>query len=394
MTNNDMIIAQEKVPIWLDPKKRGLIYQLCILFLVGCLAYYLISNTLTNLERQSIATGLGFLDKESAFEIGESLISYSAASSYGRALIVGALNTLKVSFIGIVITLILGTIIGVARLSSNWLISKLSAIFIEVMQDIPVLLQLFFWYAIFYESLPSPKNAFSPIDGLYLCNRGVAFTVPEAHPAHKYMFLALVVGGIAVYLIRRWARKRQEQTGHIFPVFRVGLSIIIGLPLLTWLVFGAPTAMDTPKLMGFNFKGGIAFSPEFIALLLGLVLYTSAFVAEVVRAGIQSVSKGQREAAMSIGLRKSLVLNLVVLPQALRVIIPPLTSQMLNLTKNSSLAVAIGYPDFVSVANTTINQTGQAIEGVALIMALYLIFSLSTSAFMNWYNKKVKLIER
>ena len=394
MANDDMKTVQEKVPFWLDPKKRGLIYQLFILFLVGCLAYYLVSNTLVNLQRQKIATGLGFLDKESAFEIGESLISYSAASSYGRALIVGALNTLKVSFIGIVVTLILGTIIGVARLSSNWLVSKLAGIFIEVMQDIPVLLQLFFWYAIFYETLPSPRQALCPIEGLYLCNRGVAFTVPEAHPAHKYMFLALVVGGIVVYLIRRWARKRQAQTGKIFPVFRVGLGVIIGLPLLTWLVFGAPTAMDAPKLVGFNFKGGITFSPEFIALLLGLVLYTSAFVAEVVRAGIQSVSKGQREAAMSIGLKKPLVLNLVVLPQALRVIIPPLTSQMLNLTKNSSLAVAIGYPDFVSVANTTINQTGQAIEGVALIMMVYLIFSLSTSAFMNWYNKKVKLVER
>ena len=389
-----MITAQEKVPFWLDPKKRGLIYQIFILFLVGCLAYYLISNTLINLEKQSIATGLGFLDKESAFEIGESLISYSAASSYGRALIVGALNTLKVSFIGIVITLILGTIIGVARLSSNWLISKLAGIFIEVMQDIPVLLQLFFWYAIFYETLPSPRQALCPIDGLYLCNRGVAFTVPEAHPAHKYMFLALVVGGVVVYLIRRWARKRQEETGKIFPIFRVGLGIIIGFPLFTWLFFGAPMAMNAPKLVGFNFKGGMTFSPEFIALLLGLVLYTSAFVAEVVRAGIQSVSKGQREAALSIGLRTPLVLNLVVLPQALRVIIPPLTSQMLNLTKNSSLAVAIGYPDFVSVANTTINQTGQAIEGVALIMIVYLIFSLSTSAFMNWYNKKVKLVER
>lgn len=394
MANDDTITAQEKVPFWLDPKKRGLIYQLFILFLVGCLAYYLVSNTLINLERQRIATGLGFLDKESAFEIGESLISYSAASSYGRALVVGALNTLKVSFIGIVVTLILGTIIGVARLSTNWLISKLASIYIEVMQDIPVLLQLFFWYAIFYETLPSPRQALCPIDGLYLCNRGVAFTVPEAHPAHKYMFLALVVGVIVVYLTRRWARKRQEKTGKIFPLFRMSMGVIIGFPLLTWLGFGAPTAMNSPELVGFNFKGGITFSPEFIALLLGLVLYTSAFVAEVVRAGIQSVSKGQREAAMSIGLRKPLVLNLVVLPQALRVIIPPLTSQMLNLTKNSSLAVAIGYPDFVSVANTTINQTGQAIEGVALIMMVYLIFSLSTSAFMNWYNKKVKLVER
>jgi general L-amino acid transport system permease protein len=222
----------------------------------------------------------------------------------------------------------------------------------------------------------------------------VAFTIPAAHPAHKYMLLAFVLGCVIAYLIRRWAKKRQEKTGLFFPTFRVGIAIIIGLPFITWLGFGTPMAMDVPKLIGFNFEGGLTVSPEFIALLLGLVLYTAAFVAEVVRAGIQSVSKGQREAAMAIGLRPTLVLNLVILPQALRVIVPPLTSQMLNLTKNSSLAVAIGYPDFVSVANTTINQTGQSIEGVALIMVVYLFFSLSTSAFMNWYNKRVALVER
>ena len=329
----------ERIPFWLDPKKRAIMYQIAVFCLVGLLAYYLVSNTLINLKKQSIATGLGFLNKESSFEIGESLISYSAASSYGRALVVGALNTLKVSFIGIIITLFLGTVVGVARLSSNWLVSRLGALYTEVMQDIPVLLQLFFWYAIFYEGLPGPRQALCPIAGLFLCNRGVAFTVPQAHPAHKYMILALLVGCVVVYLLRRWARKRQEQTGQLFPVFRVGLSIIIGLPLITWVAFGAPMEMNTPKLVGFNFKGGLTVSPEFIALLLGLVLYTAAFVAEVVRAGIQSVSKGQREAAMSIGLRPPRVLNLVILPQALRVIIPPLTSQMLNLTKNSSLAI-------------------------------------------------------
>ncbi|HOP47376.1 MAG TPA: amino acid ABC transporter permease [Desulfobacteraceae bacterium] len=387
-------IQTEKIPFWLDPKKRAIIFQIGVFCAVGLLAYYLISNTLINLEKQSVATGWGFLQKESSFEIGESPIEYSAASTYLRALIVGALNTLKVSFIGIVVTVILGTIIGVARLSTNWLVSKLAAIYIEVMQDIPVLLQLFFWYAIFYEALPGPRQALAPIKGIFLCNRGVAFTVPASHPAHKYMFLAIVVACFSVYFLRRWAKKRQDETGKIFPTFRVGISTIIGLPLLTWLAFGAPIAMDTPKLVGFNFKGGMMLSPEFIALLLGLVLYTAAFVAEVVRAGIQSVSKGQTEAAMAIGLRPALVLNLVILPQALRVIIPPLTSQMLNLTKNSSLAVAIGFPDFVSVANTTINQTGQSIEGVALIMAVYLIFSLSTSAFMNWYNKKAALVER
>jgi general L-amino acid transport system permease protein len=208
------------------------------------------------------------------------------------------------------------------------------------------------------------------------------------------MILFFLVACALSYFLRRWARRRQEKTGKYFPTFRVSIALIIGFPLVIWLIFGAPTKMDVPKLVGFNFKGGLTFSPEFVALLLGLALYTSAFVAEVVRAGIQSVSRGQREAAMAIGLRPSLVLNLVILPQALRVIIPPLTSQMLNLTKNSSLAIAIGFPDFVSVANTCINQTGESIEGVALIMALYLIFSLSTSAFMNWYNKKAALVER
>ena len=384
----------EKIPFWLDPKKRAILFQVGVFCLVGLLAYYLISNTLANLERQSIATGFGFLNKESSFEIGESLISYSAASSYGRALVVGALNTLKVAFIGIVITLILGAIIGVARLSTNWLVAKIASIYIEVMQDIPVLLQLFFWYAIFYETLPSPRQALNPVAGLFLCNRGVIFAVPESHPAHQYMLLGLIVACIGVYFFRRWAKKLQDNTGKTLPVFRISIAAIIGLPLIAWLAFGAPVKMDVPELTGFNFTGGATLSPEFIALLLGLVLYTAAFVAEVVRAGIQSVSKGQREAAMSIALKPNQVLNLVILPQALRVIIPPLTSQMLNLTKNSSLAVAIGFPDFVSVANTTINQTGQSIEGVALIMAVYLIFSLSTSVFMNWYNKKVKLVER
>ena len=386
--------VSEKVPFWLDPKKRAIFYQIAVWLLVMLLAYYLVSNTLVNLEKQSIATGWGFLNKESAFEIGESLISYSAANTYARALLVGALNTLKVAFIGIVITILLGTFVGIARLSSNWLVSKLASIYIEVMQDIPILLQLFFWYAMFYEIFPSPRQALNPIEGVFLCNRGLIFAVPSANPAYQYMLAAFLVGCAAVYFLRRWARSRQAKTGIAFPVFRVSLGILIGLPLATWLAFGAPLEMDVPRLAGFNFKGGVTMSPEFIALLLGLVLYTAAFVAEVVRAGIQSVSKGQQEAAMAIGLKPAHVLNLVILPQALRVIIPPLTSQLLNLTKNSSLAVAIGFPDFVSVANTTINQTGQSIEGVALIMAVYLIFSLSTSAFMNWYNKRVKLVER
>jgi len=382
------------VAIWYDPRKRSIIFQVFILLMVGLLGYYLISNTTANLQRQSIATGFGFLEKDASFEIGESLIPYSAADRYGRALFVGVLNTLLVSFIGIVLTTILGTLIGIARLSTNFLVSRLAAVFIEVFQDIPILLQLFFWYAFFYEVLPSPRQALNPVAGVFMCNRGLIFGVPATHPAHLYMAFAFLAGCLGVYILRRWARKRQAKTGMAFPVFSVSVGILVLLPLLAWLAGGAPTDMSVPELKGFNFRGGLSVSPEFSALLLGLVLYTAAFVAEAVRAGIQSVSKGQCEAAMSIGLRPNRVLQLVILPQALRVIVPPLTSQMLNLTKNSSLAVAIGYPDFVSVAGTTINQTGQAIEGVAMIMLVYLFFSLSTSAFMNWYNKKIALVER
>jgi general L-amino acid transport system permease protein len=388
------VTAPAKTPLLYDPKVRAVLYQLGVLCMVGLLSYYLISNTLANLERQNIATGFGFLEKQSSFEIGETLISYSAANTYLRALVVGALNTLLVSFIGICITVVLGTLIGIARLSSNWLVAKLATVYIEVFQDIPILLQLFFWYAFFYEILPPPRQALNLFTGVFLCNRGLIFGIPASDPAFIYMGVALLAALALSWGLRRWARARQAQTGLAFPAIRVSLALVVGLPLATWWLAGAPTAMNVPELKGFNFVGGLSVSPEFTALLLGLVLYTAAFVAEVVRAGIQSVSKGQTEAALSIGLRTGQVLNLVILPQALRVIIPPLTSQLLNLTKNSSLAVAIGFPDFVSVAGTTINQTGQAIEGVALIMLVYLVFSLSTSALMNWYNKKIKLVER
>jgi len=390
----DSSVRQGKAAIWYDPRKRSIFYQVGILAMVGLLGYYLISNTTANLQRQSIATGFGFLQKEASFEIGESLIPYSAANKYARALLVGALNTLLVSLIGIILTVVLGTLIGIARLSANWLVSRLAAVYIEVFQDIPILLQLFFWYAFFYEILPSPRQALSPIQGTFLSNRGFVFAIPAYHKTHLYMGLGFLAAAIIVFFLRRWSKQRQARTGQALPIFRISLIILVATPLIIWALGGAPTDMNVPQLKGFNFQGGLNVSPEFSALLLGLVLYTAAFVAEVVRAGIQSVSKGQREAAMAIGLKGGQVLNLVILPQALRVIIPPLTSQMLNLTKNSSLAVAIGYPDFVSVAGTTINQTGQAIEGVALIMGVYLIFSLSTSAFMNWYNKRVKLVER
>lgn len=393
-SSNSTLDTEQGISFLNDQKIRAVAYQIAALCMVGLLGYYLFSNTVANLQRQAIATGFGFLNKQASFEIGESLIQYSAANTYLKALLVGVLNTLKVAFVGIILTVILGTFLGIARLSTNWLVAKLAAVYIEVMQDIPILLQLFFWYSFFYDILPAPREAIEPFAGVFMSNRGLVFAVPESHPAYTYMAAAGIAGCIAAYVLRRWARKRQEKTGQIFPVFVFSLGIIIGLPFVTWLLAGTPYKMSVPELVGFNFQGGLNMSPEFGALLLGLVLYTAAFVAEIVRAGIQAISKGQTEAAMAIGLKRGQILNLVILPQALRVIIPPLTSQMLNLTKNSSLAVAIGFPDFVSVASTTINQTGQAIEGISLIMLVYLCFSLLTSLFMNWYNKKMALVER
>ncbi len=392
--SNSVNTAVVKPPLWRDAEKRAIFFQIIALLSVGGVSYYLFSNTQANLARQSIATGFSFLGREASFEIGESLIPYAASDTYFRALLVGALNTLQVAFIGIILTTLLGSIVGIARLSSNWLLSKVAAGFIELMQNIPVLLQLFFWYAIFYESFPSPRQALNPMKGVFLCNRGLIFAVPESNPAYTAMGLAFIVVLIVGWFANRWGHRRQELTGQPFPALRLTAAAAILLPLLIWVMYGSPTAMSIPELRGFNFSGGVTVSPEFASLLLGLVLYTSAFVAEVVRAGIQSIGRGQIEAAMAIGLKPGQVLQLVIFPQALRVIIPPLTSQMLNLTKNSSLAVAIGYADFVAVANTTINQTGQAIEGVAMIMVVYLFFSLSTSLFMNWYNKRMALVER
>lgn len=392
------MVSENSIPgkthFWNDQKTRAILYQIVTAAFVAFLGYYLIHNVQENMAKQSIASGFDFVKKEAAFEIGESLIEYSAADTYGRALMVGVLNTLKVSLVGMILTTMLGTVIGVCTLSSNWLISRLGRIYVEIFQNIPVLLQLFFFYALFYETFPGPRQALNPVKGIFLTNRGIDFGVPAAHPAWAAMGLAFMAACTVVYLLNRWANKRQERTGKQFPMFWTGLGILAGLPLIVWLASGAPTAMDVPVLKGFNFQGGRNISPEFSALLIGLVLYTASFIAQIVRAGIQSISHGQTEAAMSIGLKPRLVLKLVIFPQALRVIVPPLTSQLLNLTKNSSLAVAIGYPDFVQVAGTTINQTGQAVEGVALMMLVYLTFSLSTSAFMNWYNKRIAIIER
>lgn len=378
---------------WNDPGTRSIIYQILALLAVGGAAWFLIHNTLSNLSARNISTGFDFLSKEAGFAIGETPIAYSPASTYGRAITVGLLNTLRVALIGIVLATILGTIIGIARLSSNWLIRKISSIYVEVMRNVPLLLQLFFWYAIISETLPGPRQAIHPLPGVFVSNRGVQ--MPSVHGDGLFwLFAGLVLALVFIYAMYKWARKNQEKTGQIFPTGRWSFGLLIVVPVLVWFLSGTSMTLDVPELKGFNFAGGMTLSPEFAALLIGLVIYTAAFIAEVVRSGIQSVGRGQWEAAEALGLRRGQVLLLIVLPQALRVIIPPMTSQYLNITKNSSLAVAIGYPDIVSVINTTLNQTGQAIEGIMMIMAAYLTVSLSISVFMNWYNKRIALVER
>jgi len=359
-----------------------------VVFVVWALA----ANTAHNLEARKIASGFGFLQREAGFAIGESpFVSYSASDTYARAITVGLLNTFRVAVIGIVLATLLGTLIGLARLSHNWLLSRLATGYVELLRNVPLLVQLFFLYAIITENLPGPRQALRPLPGVFLSNRGIAFPVPESSPAHGWMLAALVLGLVLAWLAARWGRRRQALTGQPFPALTVGAALVIGLPLAVFLAAGAPTALSRPALQGFNFHGGAVLTPEFAALLGGLTIYTAAFIAEIVRAGVLAVDRGQFEAAYALALPRRRAMRLVILPQALRVIVPPLTSQFLNLTKNSSLAVAIGYPDLVSIANTTMNQTGQAIEGIAIIMAVYLTISLSISAVMNWYNKRIAL---
>ncbi len=375
-----------------NPRGRAVLYQAGLVLGVGLVLWFFVSNTVRNLEALRVASGFGFLAREAGFEIGETtFIAFSAADTYLRAFCVGLANTFRVALIGVAVATLLGTLIGLARLSSNWLVAKLAAAYVEVMRNVPLLVQLFFWYAIISENLPGPREAASPFPGVFLSNRGFAVPVPVAHAAYWWMLGALALGIAGAIGVTAWARARQAATGEQMPSGWIGLAMILGAPLAVFLAFGAPLAWDKPALSGFNFAGGAALTPEFAALLAGLSIYTAAFIAEIVRAGVLAVDKGQFEAADSLGLPRRRAMRLVILPQALRVIVPPLTSQYLNLTKNSSLAVAIGYPDLVSIANTTMNQTGQAIEGIAIIMAVYLTISLSISAFMNWYNQRIAL---
>ncbi|MGE0629249.1 MAG: amino acid ABC transporter permease [Hyphomicrobiaceae bacterium] len=479
-------------PLLHDRNVQAVLWQIAVVSIVIAIGVFLVANTLHNLETRHIKTGYDFLEREAGFQIGESLIGYSPASSYARALEVGFLNTIHVAFLGIVLATVLGVLVGIATLSGNWLVARLAGGYIHFLRNIPVLLQIILWYTILISDrfLPGPRQA-SSVLGVYFTQRGIYFPVPAWSPEWNYALIGLAVGlsflialmrspartpnnaglltrrilgyvailmlvvaaplvlrllliplswgidalqellvsidigvswlatfgSFAGYLVARaadvvglaWpvalgalagsfcahiAQRRQDVTGRRPPLPVIGTTVALGLTLAGWLAAGAPTAISWPGLSGFNIAGGSRITPEFAAVLFGLTVYTSAFIAEIVRSGILAVPRGQTEAARALGMNEAKILRLVTLPQALRVIIPPLTSQYLNLTKNSSLSVAIGYPDLVNVANTTMNQTGQAIEAISIIMLVYLATSLATSAFMNWYNKKIALVDR
>lgn len=383
-----------KENLFYSEKFRSIAYQIILIAIVVGIGFFLVSNTLSNLAARGIQTGYAFLEIRAGFDIGELMIEYTNDDTYGRALIVGIMNTVKVAFIGIILASIVGVIMGIARLSSNWMVAKFASVYVEVMRNIPLLLHLFFWYGLLLNITPRPRDSWTPLPGVFVSNRGIQYPVMADHPIWAWVIVAMIVGCVLAYFYARWADKKQASTGHRPPTLLPSLGFIFGLGFVVWLIGGLPTEVNSPELRGFNFSGGQRISPEFLALLLGLVIYTGAFIAEIVRSGIQAVNYGQTEAAKAVGLNPGTTLRLVILPQALRVIIPPVTSQYLNLTKNSSLAIAIGYPDLVAVGNTALNQSGQAIEIISIFMIVYLTLSLLTSVFMNWYNGRIALTER
>ncbi len=388
-------LAPSKPPIWNDPRYRGWLFQVLVIGGVVLFGLYIVNNTLDNMASRGIASGFGFLDKTAMFSIGQTLIDYSESDTYGRAFLVALLNTLLVSAIGVVLATIIGFIVGVARLSNNWLVARVATVYVETLRNIPLLLQLFFWYFAVLRALPRPRDSLSVLNSAFLSNRGLTVPRPIYEPGFSLVVVAFLAAVAAVVVMAVWARRRQERTGEQFHTVYVSLAVLAGLPLLAAVVTGFPLSFSYPTLQGFNFKGGVTLIPELVSLTFALSLYTATFIAEIVRAGIQSVSHGQTEAARSLGLKSGVTLRLVIIPQALRVIIPPLTSQYLNLTKNSSLAAAIAYPDLVQVfAGTALMQTGQAVEIIAITMAVYLTISLVISGLMNWYNKVMALAER
>ena len=371
----------------------GLLWQIAVVGIAVVIVGWFWSNAIHNLSVRRISTGFAFLGREAGMPIADSWIAYSPKNTYLRAVLVGLVNTLRVAIIGIVLATVFGTMIGIARLSRNWLLSRLAAVYVEVLRDIPLLLQLLFWYVLM-QGLPAARSAWQPIEGVYLSNRGLILPALPLEAANLWVLAIAAAGLIALYALRRRQIALYLLDGRSRRLWPYALALVVGPPALASWSLGASWTVEMPELRGFNFVGGLTLAPEYFALLIALVTYTSAFIAEIVRSGIQSVSLGQWDAAMALGLRRSFVLQHIVMPQALRVIIPPMTSQYLNLAKNSSLAVAVGYQDIVSIANTTLNQTGQAIEAIALIMLVFLTISLGISLFMNWYNARIALVER
>ena len=379
-----------------DPVKRGYIFQFLTLAAVIAVAWTIVHNTAVNLEKRHIAQGFGFLANTAGFDIAQTPIAYPQDSTYGRAIVVGIVNTAIVAIIGIFFATLFGFLVGVGRLSHNFVVSRLCGAYVELIRNVPLLLQIFFWYFAVLSILPAPRNSLQIVPNwVFLNNRGLY--LPEFHFggfAGQGIFWGVVVGLIVSWFVRRWARRRQEETGRQFPAGWASLGLILGLPLVVFAASGFDLTLVAAKKSTFNLQGGIQLIPELMALVVALAIYTASFIAEVVRAGILAVSHGQTEAARSLGLSHGQNLRLVVIPQAMRVIIPPLTNQYLNLTKNSSLAVAIAYPDLVSLGGIVLNQSGQAIEVIAIWMAIYLGISVTTALIMNSYNRRMAIVER
>jgi len=388
-------VAPPRVAIYNRPKIRAVFYQLVLLAALLWLGVEIALNAKANLDAQKITSGFGFLDNTAGFGINQSLIPYNEADTYARVFFVGLLNTLLVAAIGIVLATILGFVVGLARLSPNWLVARLAGGYVELIRNLPLLFQLLFWYLAVLGTLPGPRQSISLFGEIFLNNRGIIVPAPVAGEGTGAVIAVFALSVIATVALRVWAKRRQMRTGRQFPLFWAGLALVVGPTLVVLVAMGFPIGFESPELRGFNFVGGVRLLPEFIALLVALTTYTAAFIAEVVRAGVLAVPREQTEAAFALGLRRRLALRLIVVPQALRVIVPPLTNQYLNLTKNSSLAVAVGYPDLFAVfAGTALHQTGQAIEIIAITMAVYLAISLITSALMNWYNARIQVAER
>ena len=365
----------------------GVIVQIVFVAVVVWVGYEIVENARANLQAQRIASGFGFLSNTASFAVSQALIPYSESDTYARVFMVGLLNTLLVSIVGIIIATIIGVIVALGRLSPNWLLARISGGYVELIRNLPLLFQILFWYLAVLATLPSPRQSISLFGAVFLSNRGLIVPNLVPQPPFGVFIAALVIGIVASLLMRLYARRQLYAVGEKIAIWLFVLAMLVGLPVLAILIFGAPFTLDMPQLKGFNFAGGAKVLPEFAALTIALSTYTAAFIAEIVRAGLQSVPKGQMEAGASLGLSRGETLRLVIIPQAMRVILPPLTNQYLNLTKNSSLAVAIGYPDLFSVfAGTTLSQTGQAVEIIALTMGVYLVISLVTSAIMSFYG--------